>query len=187
MKKVFFKVMMIAFVAVISAGFASCSSDDAEEVSTVDVDVTIKDVDGAGPNATRAITACRNAWQWLTNHGYYSTGEVKQIAFDFAAADDADKIYAITTDELGQNPCTIPGTETFFYRVEDVKDVITLCLNNGVQGYNGPQQFAKWETGSLQGYEFKNAQGEVLYSWAGAHVIATNGYINTQHSGGEIY
>lgn len=182
MKKVFFKVLMMTFVVALSAGFVSCSSDDAEaEITTTDVNVDL----GEG---TRALTACRNAWQWLQNNGYTHTGVVKQVPFDFAAADETVKIYAITTDEACEIPCALPGTETFFFRVEDVKDVITLCLNNGVQGYNGPQQFAKWETGSLQGYEFKNAgTGDVLYAWAGVHVIATNGYINTQHSGGEMY
>lgn len=181
MKKVFFNVMMSAFVAVLSVGFTSCSSDDAQEEQTSNVEVNLAE-------GSRTIIACRNAWTWLAGNGYVWTGEVKQIAYDFATAQGSTEIPALTTDELGQVPFYPAGHDDFFYFVAEVKDVINLCLNNGAQGINGPKQTAKWETGSLQGYEFKNAQtGDILYAWAGAHVIATNGYISTQHSGGELY
>lgn len=182
MKKVS-KFFMIAFAAVLSMAFVSCSSDDAKSPAKEQKVEVILNADG-----TRSIIACRTAWQWLQNNGYTWTGVVKQVACDFSIANADKTIYALTTDEKCENQYSTPETEDFFFRVENVRDVIKLSLNHGEQGKEGnPNQVAKWETGSLQGYEFKNANNHILYAWVGAHVIATNNFIDTQHSGGEMY
>lgn len=172
MKKVFFKVLMMAFVAVLPAGFASCSSDDAEEApAVVDVDVNFNGV------GTRSIQACiQRAFSDVAERGYVATGKNVQIAFDFSDPDG--KVVAVTTDAAGLNAADFVVARKLTYTCDDVQFMIEESL---AAGYT-----PKWETGSLTGYEFKKGN-DYLYVWAGAHVVATNSYINTNHSGGEMF
>lgn len=172
MKKVNLKFFVMAFVAVLSMGFVSCSSDDADDVqSTVNVDVNFN---GEG---TRSIQACiQRAFSDVESRGYVATGKNVQVACDFS---DPDKsINAVTTDAEGLNPADFVASRKLTYICDDVQFMIE---ENLATGYT-----AKWETGSLTGYEFKKGD-DYLYVWAGAHVIATNNHINTNHSGGELF
>lgn len=176
MKKVSFKFLMAAFAAVLALGFTSCSSDDYVEEKTVDVDL---DID----SATRALRNCAGAFQWLQDNGYKATGKTFQIPCNFNKKEGDVKIWILTTDAEGQNKVTATGTEKFFYYGSDAMSVIDDVLNVEAKGYT-----AKWKTGSITGYEFKKkTTGELVYLWVGVHVVATNGIINTEHSGGEMF
>lgn len=189
MKKVSFKFMMAAFAAVLALGFTSCSSDDYVEPTK---EVTVE------ADMTRAIATCAYAWNWLADNGYTHTGVIKQIAYNFdmdEATANSTTMPAITSDPEGQ--VAVNFTDEYSgmsstYSIADVKQMIGNSLKqSGVVKDNNTNKYkAIWTTGSFQGYEFKkdvNGVTTYLYAWTGAHVIATNGVINTQHSGGELY
>lgn len=175
MKKVSFKFMLAAFAAVLALGFTSCSSDDYEEEKTVEVNL---DMD----SATRSILNAQDALKWLQDNGYKKTGNTAIIPCNFNKKEGLFKIWMITTDADGQNRITNPGTDQFFYTGADAMSIIEKHL--AIQG----NYTAKWKTGSITGYEFKQkTTGELVYLWVGVHVVATNGIINTEHSGGEMF
>lgn len=172
MKKVNFKFLVMALVAVLSMGFVSCSSDDANDaLPDINVNVNFKE------KGTRSVQACiQRAFSDVAERGYVNTGNNVQIACNFS--DPAKTIIAVTTDADGLNSADFVTANALTYTCSDVQVMIN---DNLYVGYT-----PKWETGSLTGYEFKKGD-DYLYVWAGAHVIASNGYINTNHSGGQIF
>lgn len=159
MKKVSIKFLMTAFVAVLSLGFVSCSSDDVEEATSQVVEFDL---------GTRGIGACSQAGAWLEENGYTPTTECVQIACDFNV--DTKPIYAITTDASGETQCS-EAPANYKYFVSDVQDKL------------GSFDPSVWATGSIKATVYKNANGAVLYLWD--HVAVSTP--QNSHSGGNMF